>query len=100
MTYNQNTAFVLDMSITFYSPIIYFLITILRRDVKIQINIDIKQHISIKQLEYIKKYQNTPDPLCLLMVSPPQMPVPLKHMQTASIPQADFTIFRPMLHIV
>ena len=34
----------------------------------------------IKQLEYVKKGPEHANPLCLLMVSPPQMPVPIKHM--------------------
>ena len=34
----------------------------------------------IKQLEYVKKGPEHANPLCVLMVSPPQMPVPLKHM--------------------
>ena len=32
---------------------------------------------------------------CVYMVSPPQMPVPLKHMYNANILRAEFTIFVP-----
>ena len=34
------------------------------------------------------------------MVSPPQMPVPLKHMYNANILRAEFTIFVPLLYTI